>query len=114
MMENENYYENLILKYAWREELTEDEQEYLRQWRNRSHYHNAIPDKFRDIRWVREELKKMRDGPSEQMWPLLLHKMQAGQAAQVTTCRRKLVLFKGVHYVLLILLLWMLLRTRLK
>ncbi len=68
MTENEKRIEHLILKYARHEPLTSEEMAILQEWRGRSAEHDALPEKFRDEKWVEESLTRLSRIPSEQIW----------------------------------------------
>lgn len=68
MTENDKLIKLLILKYASHEPMTAEEQAILDEWRQRSAEHNALPDKFRDEEWVRENLIKLDKAPSSEIW----------------------------------------------
>jgi hypothetical protein len=58
----------LIMKYAWRQELSKKEISDLHAWQARSPYHQKVPDQFRDIKWVKEELRKISQFPKDKIW----------------------------------------------
>lgn len=68
MTENDKLIKLLILKYASREPMTAEEQAILDEWRQRSGEHYALPDKFRDEEWVRENLIRLDKSPSAEIW----------------------------------------------
>jgi len=76
MTENEKRIEYLILKYARHEPLTSEEMAILQEWRGRSAEHDALPDKFRDEKWVEESLTRLNRIPSEQLWQRISERVE--------------------------------------
>ena len=60
--------EELIIKYARGQRLSKQELTQLREWQSRSENHQVLPEKFRDIDWLRENLRRLENVPSDRMW----------------------------------------------
>jgi transmembrane sensor len=60
--------EELIIKYARGQELDGQELARLREWQSRSENHQVLPEKFRDPVWLRENLRRLENVPSDRMW----------------------------------------------
>jgi len=58
----------ILLKYALRQPLDEDETLVLEEWRSRSAVHDALPDQFLDKRWVEEQRRQLHTPPTQEMW----------------------------------------------
>ena len=43
----------------------------LRDWQARSQDHGALPEKFRDLDWLRENLRQLENVPTDRMWDLI-------------------------------------------
>jgi transmembrane sensor len=63
--------EELIIKYARGQHLSEQELAALQEWQNRSEDHQLLPEKFRDPDWLRENLRRLENVPSDKMWDLI-------------------------------------------
>ena len=60
--------EELIIKYARGQRLSKQELVQLREWQSRSENHQVLPDKFQDPDWLRENLRRLENVPSDRMW----------------------------------------------
>ncbi|MBS1604457.1 MAG: hypothetical protein JST42_17460, partial [Bacteroidetes bacterium] len=60
--------EELIIKYARGRRLTQQEWTQLRDWQSRSHEHGDLPEKFRNPEWLRENLRRLENVPTDRMW----------------------------------------------
>ena len=60
--------EELIIKYARGQHLGKTEMAQLRKWQSRSENHQVLPEKFRDLDWLRENLRRLESVPSDRMW----------------------------------------------
>jgi len=60
--------EELIIKYVRGQQLDEQELARLREWQGRSEDHQVLPEKFRDPVWLRENLRRFENVPSDRMW----------------------------------------------
>ena len=60
--------EELIIKYAQGQRLSKKELVQLREWQGRSENHQVLPDKFQDPNWLRENLRRLENVPSDRMW----------------------------------------------
>ncbi len=60
--------ESLILKYAFKEELTAEESEQLKIWREKMKYYKNLPDQLADPIWVALQLKKRNQYPAGRVW----------------------------------------------
>lgn len=60
--------EELIIKYARGERLSKLELAQLREWQSRSENHQVLPEKFRDPNWLRDNLRRLENVPSDRMW----------------------------------------------
>lgn len=67
--------EELIIKYARGKRLSKQELSELREWQSRSSDHQALPDKFQDLNWLRENLKRLENVPSDRMWDFVREKI---------------------------------------
>ena len=63
--------EELIIKYARGQHLSAQELAALQEWQNRSEDHQLLPEKFRDPDWLRENLRRLENVPSDKMWDLI-------------------------------------------
>ncbi|HEY6901358.1 MAG TPA: FecR domain-containing protein [Puia sp.] len=63
--------EELIIKYARGERLRKEELLELHEWQSRSADHESLPDKFKDPDWLRQNLKRLEDVPSDRMWDFI-------------------------------------------
>jgi ferric-dicitrate binding protein FerR (iron transport regulator) len=63
--------EELIIKYARGEDLSKQEFADLQEWKARSDDHQALPEKFRDLDWLRENLRRLENVPSDRMWDFI-------------------------------------------
>ena len=63
--------EELIIKYARGESLSKQELTDLAEWQSRSADHQALPEKFRDPVWLRENLRRLDNVPSDRMWDFI-------------------------------------------
>lgn len=92
MNNNDNYIGALILKFAWGEELSEEEQLDLNRWRSRSPHHQALPDLFADAGWVNDQLRIVREFSEEKVWQNIIEKIgpQDVATASVPWWRRPL------------------------
>jgi transmembrane sensor len=70
----------LILKYARNEQLDTSELSGLQAWQERSEYHQLLPDRFRDKKWLRENLGIFESAPSEEMWDHISSYVQTGNS----------------------------------
>ncbi len=68
MPENLRFIVLLIFKYAFHKKMSEQQLAALQEWQKRSSYHQALPDQFRDEKWLQENLKRIHQVPSERMW----------------------------------------------
>ena len=68
MADNHNKIVSVLVKYALRQPLTEEEERLLEQWRSRSAEHREIPDRLRDPQWRETHRQELQDAPSEEMW----------------------------------------------
>lgn len=59
---------SILLKYALRQPLDEEEARVLEEWRSRSAAHDALPDQFLDKRWVEEQRRQLHTPPTQEMW----------------------------------------------
>lgn len=80
--------EELIIKYARRRRLTKREQHILQQWRDRSDYHRALPELFRDHEWLRHNLQRMDEVPADRMWEYVRDRIAATLAEEPVTGSR--------------------------
>jgi transmembrane sensor len=60
--------EELIIKYARGQRLSKQELAQLREWQSRSENHQVLPEKFQDPDWLRENLRRLENVPSDRMW----------------------------------------------
>jgi ferric-dicitrate binding protein FerR (iron transport regulator) len=60
--------EELIIKYARGQRLSKQELAQLQGWQSRSENHQVLPEKFRDPDWLRENLRRLENVPSDRMW----------------------------------------------
>ncbi len=60
--------EELIIKYARGGRLSRQELAELREWQSRSENHQVLPEMFRDPHWLRENLRRFENVPSDKMW----------------------------------------------
>jgi hypothetical protein len=60
--------EELIIKYARGQRLNKQELAQLREWQSRSENHQILPEKFQDPDWLRENLRRLENVPSDRMW----------------------------------------------
>jgi len=58
----------LMIKYARREKLTEDEMRMLDAWCQESSENQKMAEDFGDLEWVRSELSKLKQAPMEEIW----------------------------------------------
>ncbi|HEY4287968.1 MAG TPA: FecR domain-containing protein [Puia sp.] len=63
--------EELIIKYARGQHLSKQELAQFREWRSRSENHQVLPEKFRDPDWLRENLRRLENVPSDRMWDFI-------------------------------------------
>jgi len=63
--------EELIIKYARGQRLSKQELAQLLEWQSRSENHQVLPEKFRDIDWLRENLRRLENVPSDRMWDFI-------------------------------------------
>jgi len=63
--------EELIIKYARGRRLSRQEMAELRDWQARSQEHGELPEKFRDLDWLRENLRRLEDVPTDRMWDFI-------------------------------------------
>ena len=63
--------EELIIKYARGEDLSEQELADLMEWKARSEDHQVLVEKFRDLDWLRENLRRLENVPSDRMWDFI-------------------------------------------
>src|ERR1700744_1820486 len=77
--------EELIIKYARRRRLTKREQAILHQWRDRSDYHRALPELFRDHEWLRHNLQRMDEVPADRMWEYVRDRIATTLAEEPAT-----------------------------
>lgn len=60
--------EELIIKYARGQRLSKQELAQLREWQSRSENHQVLPERFQDLDWLRENLRRLENVPSDRMW----------------------------------------------
>jgi transmembrane sensor len=60
--------EELIIKYVRGQRLSKQELAQLREWQSRSENHQILPGKFQDTDWLRENLRRLENVPSDRMW----------------------------------------------
>jgi transmembrane sensor len=63
--------EELIIKYARGRRLSRQEMAELRDWQARSQDHGDLPEKFRDLDWLRENLRRLENVPTDRMWDFI-------------------------------------------
>lgn len=63
--------EELIIKYARGGRLSKRQLVRLRQWQSQSEDHQALPEKFRDPDWLRDNLRRLENVPSDRMWDFI-------------------------------------------
>ncbi|WP_431211768.1 hypothetical protein ACQ86N_39170 [Puia sp. P3] len=63
--------EELIIKYARGRRLSRQEMAELRDWQARSQDHGDLPEKFRDLDWLRENLQRLENVPTDRMWDFI-------------------------------------------
>src|ERR1700753_3592400 len=68
MSEKHNRIVLILVKYALKQELSEDEQRLLEEWRSRSASHEAMPDELRDPEWREEQEREAAEAPSGEVW----------------------------------------------
>ena len=71
MVDNQNRIAGLMVKYARRETLTEEENTLLEQWSSSSVTHRQVAEQFSDPDWVWENLKALPPVPSKEMWHVI-------------------------------------------
>jgi len=71
MPQHSTHIEELIIKYARGKRLSKREMSDLEQWQARSADHRALPEKFRDVDWLRENLRRLEKVPSDRMWDFI-------------------------------------------
>ncbi|MBS1601853.1 MAG: FecR domain-containing protein, partial [Bacteroidetes bacterium] len=63
--------EELIIKYARGRRLSKQEMAELRDWQARSQEHGVLPEKFKDLEWLRENLRRLENVPTDRMWDFI-------------------------------------------
>ena len=63
--------EELIIKYARGRRLSRQEMAELRDWQARSQGHGDLPEKFKDPDWLRENLRRLENVPTDRMWDFI-------------------------------------------
>lgn len=63
--------EELIIKYARGRRLNRQEMAELRDWQARSQEHGELAEKFRDPDWLRENLRRLENVPTDRMWDFI-------------------------------------------
>jgi ferric-dicitrate binding protein FerR (iron transport regulator) len=77
----------ILVKYAFHEPLTEEEQLCLHRWRQRSAEHAALPEQFRDQRWLEDQRKQLHAPPTEAMWTEIRHYIDYKETSPVFISR---------------------------
>ncbi|HMI59575.1 MAG TPA: hypothetical protein VK518_01660, partial [Puia sp.] len=67
--------EELIIKYIRGQRLSKQERAQLREWQGRSGNHQILPEKFQDPDWLRENLRRLENVPSDRMWDFIRHRI---------------------------------------
>ena len=68
MAPNDDLITRLMLKYARREQLTDEEMRILEEWWEQFPEHRQTAEQFSDEDWVRAELAKMKPAPMGEIW----------------------------------------------
>lgn len=58
----------ILVKYALKQELSDEEQRLLDEWRSRSDLHEDMPDQLRDPAWRDAHQREIEEAPSAEMW----------------------------------------------
>ena len=58
----------LMIKYARREKLPDEEMDILEEWWVQFPEHEKLKERFNDPEWSREELAKMKPAPMREIW----------------------------------------------
>jgi hypothetical protein len=77
----------ILVKYALRQPLSDEELRRLGEWRSRSDVHEELPDLLQDPQWRDEHQREMASAPSGPMWENIRDHIQASrkqEAARVT------------------------------
>ena len=68
MASNDDLITGLMIKFARREKLTDEEMRILEEWWQQSPEHQQLAEQFGDADWVKAELAKMKPAPMAEMW----------------------------------------------
>jgi len=68
MAPNDDLITGLMIRYARREKLTDEEMRILEEWWQQSPEHQRLAEQFGDEDWVRSELARMKPAPMREMW----------------------------------------------
>jgi transmembrane sensor len=82
MAEKHNRIILVLVKYALKQELSEDEHRLLDEWRSRSAKHEALPDQLRDPEWRKEQDREAAEAPSAEMWQNIRQHVREGKGEE--------------------------------
>lgn len=58
----------ILVKYALKQELSDEELRVLEEWRSRSDVHDGLPDLLQDAEWREAHQREMEEAPTAAMW----------------------------------------------
>jgi len=67
-MDDNNLIIEILVRYALRQKLTQEELARVEEWRARSEPHRILVDQFRNPRWVAEQRRQLHAAPTAEMW----------------------------------------------
>jgi len=90
MTEKQNPIINILVKYALKQELSEEEMRILDEWRSRSEGHAGLPDQLRDPEWREDHQREIAEAPTAAMWEKIRQHIREskGEVVQVIPSRQ--------------------------
>jgi ferric-dicitrate binding protein FerR (iron transport regulator) len=91
MTDKQNPIVNILVKYALKQELSEEEQRLLDEWRARSGDHADLPDQLRDPEWRQDHQREIAEAPTAAMWEKIRQHIREskGESVPVVPFRRR-------------------------
>lgn len=77
----------ILVKYALRQELSEEEQRLLEAWRSRSDIHDGLPELLQDPQWRDEHQRELAEAPSAEMWDNIRQHIRRSKEAEAEPVR---------------------------
>jgi len=72
----------ILVKYALKQELSDEEQRLLDAWRARSDVHDGLPDLLQDPQWRDEHQRELAEAPTAEMWDNIRQHIRRSKEAE--------------------------------